>query len=203
MHNVTAHHSGFIHVSTTTCASSFRRLCGRRRGRLPNCWVLQWFSLFRDLEDAPQNVGRGSDDVSWLSLRATGNGDLDQFDWTLARQLQSRMQISMNRIQTARSCCRRVPHRENILSSSRFPGDRHGLATDLNSNSGRDVSDLCLTPSGVETTRPAPLINVVFSLLRALPLCLFLRPAQVRLLNGRIHYRERVGLIDWNIITIQ
>lgn len=41
-----------------------------------------------------------------------------------------------------------------------IPDDRHGLATDLNSKSGRDISDLCLTPSGVKTTRPAPLINV-------------------------------------------
>lgn len=67
--------------------------------------------------------------------------------------------------------------------------DRHGLMRDLNSNAVQDISDLCLTPTGVKTTRPTPLINVMFSLF--LPLSLFLSfppSSQVRLLNGRIHY---------------
>lgn len=55
-----------------------------------------------------------------------------------------------------------------------FPDDRHGLTTDLNSNTGRDVSDLCLTPSGVKTTRPAPLINVMLSLSLSFLCCLSL-----------------------------
>lgn len=54
-----------------------------------------------------------------------------------------------------------------------IPDDRHGLTTDLNSNTGRHVSDLCLTPSGVKTTRPAPLINVMFSLFLVLPLSVY------------------------------
>lgn len=293
VYNVTDH-SGFIHVSTTTCASSFSPPLWPKTWTSAKLLVLQCFSLFQDLEDTTQNVGRGSDDVSSLSLRATGNGDLDQFEWTLARQLQSWMQILMNRtskeasvttkfwgfsLESALKECvimddrnllgnedvSELPGRSDLSSFplfwfcpspreqtpprlkldqfqqrwnemirfpvdskahghaavvsligtifcpvsgsptgwKRLPGDRHGLATDLNSNTGRDVSDLCLTPSGVKTTRPAPLINVMFSLLRAAALCLFLCPAQVRLLNGRIHYRERVGLIDWNIISIQ
>lgn len=35
------------------------------------------------------NVGRWSDDVSLLSRHATGNSDLDQFEWILAPQPQS------------------------------------------------------------------------------------------------------------------
>lgn len=49
------------------------------------------------------------------------------------------------------------------LSQASFPDDRHGLGRDLNSNTVWDISDLCLTPSGVKMTRSSPLINVMFS----------------------------------------
>lgn len=92
---------------------------------------------------------------------------------------------------------------KNSTVTESFSDDRHGLMRDLNSNAVWDISDLCLTPSRVKTTRPTPLINVMFSLFLSLPFSLSIPlSSQVRLLNGRIHYREG-GLIDWNIITIQ
>lgn len=92
---------------------------------------------------------------------------------------------------------------KSSTSTESFSDDGHGLERDLNSNAVWDISDLCLTPSGVKNTRPPPLINVMFSPFRSLPLSLPIPlSSRVRLLNGRIHYREG-GLIDWNIITIQ
>lgn len=60
--------------------------------------------------------------------------------------------------------------RKSSTATDRFSDDRHGLTRDLNSNTVWDISDLCLTPSGVKTTRPTPLINVMFSLILSLSL---------------------------------
>lgn len=57
-----------------------------------------------------------------------------------------------------------------------FSDDRHGLTRDLNSNAVWDISDLCLTPCGVKTTRPTPLINVMFFL--SLAFHLSIQPGQ-------------------------
>lgn len=54
-------------------------------------------------------------------------------------------------------------------STESFSDDGHGLEKDLNSNAVWDISDLCLTPSGVKNTRPPPLINVMFSPFLPLP----------------------------------
>lgn len=69
-----------------------------------------------------------------------------------------------------------VPQQDGGKSSTfteSFPDDRHGLVRDLNSNAVWDISDLCLTPSGVKTTRPTPLINVMLTPFLSLPLSLF------------------------------
>lgn len=71
--------------------------------------------------------------------------------------------------------CRSSKHRKqgvkikSCIATESVSDDRHGLMRDLNSDALWDISDLCLTPSGVKTTRPTSLINVMFSFIFSFP----------------------------------